>query len=256
MVATAQAESPSPGQVPYSDWATGADYQKLFNATVRSGKVLDKLPDLLKRMREMLVRFLGTVQAASQRGTRRLAGIDLNKARNRHVADAVVALSTRPGGFTLAQAAEAVQQRAGRSLKAYSARNAAYDLAKLKGKKLVHRVKGSRRYKADPFRRPGYVRLPHPARQGYQTAACRCRASLWPTAKEPNPGRSTLRPAPRGTQPNLPNHRPCGRLRNSQHSDNMLAFVVRLAPSPFSRFHWKREVRCREQLPDAAANSG
>jgi hypothetical protein len=40
MVATAQAETPSPGQVPsdlfgYSDWATGADYQKLFNAMVR-----------------------------------------------------------------------------------------------------------------------------------------------------------------------------------------------------------------------------
>jgi hypothetical protein len=86
----------------------------------------------------------------TQRGTRRLAGIDLNKARNRHVVDAVVALSTRPGGFTLAQLAEAVQQRAGRSAKAYSSRNAAYDLAKLKGKKLVHRVKGSRRYKADP----------------------------------------------------------------------------------------------------------
>jgi hypothetical protein len=133
---------------------------------LRSGKVLDKLPELLKRMREMLVRFLGTVQAAhvafldegaferwskpTQRGTQRLAGIDLNKARNRHVVDAVVALSTRPGGFTLAQVAEAVQQRAGHSLKAYSARNAAYDLAKLKGKKLVHRVKGSRRYKADP----------------------------------------------------------------------------------------------------------
>jgi hypothetical protein len=40
MVATAQTETPSPGQVPsdlfgYSDWATGADYQKLFNAMVR-----------------------------------------------------------------------------------------------------------------------------------------------------------------------------------------------------------------------------
>jgi hypothetical protein len=57
---------------------------------------------------------------------------------------------TRPGGFTLAQVAEAVQQRARLSTKAYSARNAAYDLAKLKGKKLVHCVKGSRRYKADP----------------------------------------------------------------------------------------------------------
>jgi hypothetical protein len=87
----------------------------------------------------MLVRFLGTVQAAhlafldegaferwskpTQRGTRRLAGIDLK--------------------------AEAVQQRAAPSTKAYTSRNAAYDLAKLSGKKLVHRVKGSRRYKAD-----------------------------------------------------------------------------------------------------------
>src|SRR6516164_3595698 len=81
------------------------------------------------------------------------------------------------------------------------------------------------------IRRPGHVRLPHPARQGHQTAACRCRASLWPTAKEPNPGRSTLRQATRGTQPNLRNHRPCAGLRNSQHSDNMLAFVARLAPN-------------------------
>jgi hypothetical protein len=66
------------------------------------------------------------------------------------VVDAVVALSTRPGGFTLAQVAEAVKQRAGPSAKAYSSRNAAYDLAKMKAKRLVHRVKGSRRYKADP----------------------------------------------------------------------------------------------------------
>ena len=50
----------------------------------------------------------------------------------------------------MAQLAEAVQQRADLSTKAYSSRNAAYDLAKLKGKRLVQRVKGSRRYKADP----------------------------------------------------------------------------------------------------------
>jgi hypothetical protein len=50
-------------------------------------------------------------------------------------------------------------------------------------------------------RRPGHVRLPHLARQGYQTAACRCRASLWPTAKEPKPGRSTLRSARNSTEP-------------------------------------------------------
>src|SRR4029077_6422854 len=132
---------------------------------LRSGKVLDKLPDLLKRMREMLVRFLGIVQAAhvafldegaferwskpTTRGTRRLAGIDLNKARNRHVVDAVVALSTKPGGFTLAELAEAVRQRSGQNANTYSARNAAYDAAKLLGKTLVRRIERSRRYAVD-----------------------------------------------------------------------------------------------------------
>ena len=34
-------------------------------------------------------------------GTRRLAGMDLNKARNRHAVDAVMELTTQPEGFTL-----------------------------------------------------------------------------------------------------------------------------------------------------------
>jgi hypothetical protein len=133
---------------------------------LRCGRMLDKLPALLERMRDMLVRFLATVQAAhvsfldegaferlsepTTRGTRRLAGIDLNKARNRHVADAVVTLSTRPGGFTLAQLAAAVRQRSGQDANTYSARNAAYDVAKLRGKTLLHRIERSRRYAVDP----------------------------------------------------------------------------------------------------------
>jgi hypothetical protein len=128
--------------------------------------MLEKLPTLLERMRDMLVRFLGTVLAAhvsfldegafeglsepTTRGTRRLAGIDLNKARNRHAVDAVDALSTRPNGFTVAQLAEAVRQRSGQDTNMYSARNAAYDLAKLVGKTLVRRIERSRRYAADP----------------------------------------------------------------------------------------------------------
>jgi hypothetical protein len=61
-----------------------------------------------------MVRFLGKgafegLSEPTTRGTRRLAGIDLNKARNRHVVDAVVALSTRPSGFTVAQLAEAAR---------------------------------------------------------------------------------------------------------------------------------------------------
>lgn len=132
---------------------------------LRSGKMLDRLPTLLERMRDMLVRFLGTIQAAhvsflnvgafegvsapTIRGSRRLAGIDLNKARNRYVVDAVVELSTKPDGFTLAQLTEAVRQRSGQDA-TYSARNAAYDVAKLVGKALLRRIERSRRYAVDP----------------------------------------------------------------------------------------------------------
>jgi hypothetical protein len=117
-------------------------------------------------MSEMLVRFLNTVQVAhvsfldegaferwaqpSARGTRRLAGIDLNKARNRHVVDAVVGLATQPEGFSLAELAEAVRARTGGGPKRYSVRQAAYDLAKLRGKKLAKRKDQSRRYVSDP----------------------------------------------------------------------------------------------------------
>jgi len=133
---------------------------------LRCGKVLDKLPALLERMSGMLVRFLNTVQAAhvsfldqgaferwaepSTRGPRRLAGIDFNKARNRHVVEAVVGLSTRPDGFSLGELALAVRSRDGQQFPTYSVRQAAYDLAKLRGKNLVRRRDQSRRYVSDP----------------------------------------------------------------------------------------------------------
>jgi hypothetical protein len=131
---------------------------------LRCGKVLEKFTMLLQCMSGMLVRFLGVVQAAhisfldegqfdrwnepTQRGPRRLAGIDLNKARNRHVVDAVVALSTEPNGFTLGQLAQAVLARTGWTDITYTKRSAAYDLAKLCGKQLVERCGKSRRYVA------------------------------------------------------------------------------------------------------------
>jgi len=131
---------------------------------LRSGKVLQKVPELLDRMEEMLVRFLNTVQAAhvsfleepafdrwtepTQRGHRRLAGVDLNKARNRNVVTAVVALASKPDGFTVGELAQQVQDRTGK--RQYTARNAAYDLAKLRGKDLVVKNDHGRRYRVDP----------------------------------------------------------------------------------------------------------
>lgn len=131
---------------------------------LRCGKVLEKLPVLLERMSAMLVRFLDTVQVAhinfldqgtfeqwsepTTIGTRRLAGINLDNARNRNVIETVIELSTEPDGFTLSQLAASMRARS--DDKTYSTRNAAYDLAKLRGKKFVHRRKKSRRNEADP----------------------------------------------------------------------------------------------------------
>jgi hypothetical protein len=131
---------------------------------LRCGKVLQKMPELLVQMEGMLVRFLNSVQAAhvsfleepafdewtepTQRGHRRLAGVDLNKARNRAVVTAVVGLATKPDGFTVGELAQQVQDRTGK--RQYTARNAAYDLAKLRGKDLVVKNDHGRRYRVDP----------------------------------------------------------------------------------------------------------
>ena len=106
---------------------------------------MDKLPEQWAKMQELLVRFLANVQAAhlsfldqgqfeawqqpTQRGQRRLAGINLNNARNRTVVEAVTGLSTAPEGFTMEPLAEGVRARAHWSAEQYSVRRAAYDLA-------------------------------------------------------------------------------------------------------------------------------
>jgi len=140
---------------------------KVLNTkALKVGRLLEKLPQMLARMQEMLVRFLGVVQAAhvsfidagqfeswaepSQRGQRRLAGMDLNKARNRAVVRGLVALSSAPEGFTVPELAEQVRQRLNCSPEEYSSRRAAYDLAKARGKGLSERVPGRCRYQCQP----------------------------------------------------------------------------------------------------------
>lgn len=150
-------------KIVFLDAGTNERQHELAAAHLR-GKLLQKVPELLERMEERLVRFLNTVQAAhvsfleepafdrwtepTQRGHRRLAGVDLNKARNRNVVTAVVALATKPDGFTVGELAQQVQERTGQ--RQYAARNAAYDLAKLRGKDLVSKNDHGRRYQVEP----------------------------------------------------------------------------------------------------------
>ena len=142
------------------------EVKALNTAALRVGKLLEKLPAILGRLQEMLVRFLAVVQAAhlsfldagqfekwsepSQRGNRRLAGLDLNKARNRAVVQTVVALASAPEGFTVAQLTEGVRQRLGCAAEEYSTRRGSYDLAKVRGKGLIERVPNRRSYQCQP----------------------------------------------------------------------------------------------------------
>lgn len=135
---------------------------------LRCGKRLEKLPGMLERLQEIVVEFMGVVQAAhlsfidgqqldalavpSVRGTQRIAGVDLQKPRMRAVAEAVVALAAQPEGFTAEQLAQQVRQTQGRPMVGYRKRQAAYDLRKLRGKSLVERIPKRRRYRV---RRPG-----------------------------------------------------------------------------------------------------
>lgn len=122
----------------------------------------------MERLQSIVVTFLGVVPAArlsfidgqqlealaapSVRGTRRLAGVDLQKPRTRAGAQAVVALAAQPEGFSSEQLAQRIHEQQGRTMAGYSARQAAYDLRKLRGKSLIERVGKTRRYRV---RRPG-----------------------------------------------------------------------------------------------------
>ncbi len=130
--------------------------------TLRCGKSLEKLSIVLARLQRMLIDFLNVVYAAhrstpeaetldslpqpTQRGTRRLAGVDIQKPRLRAVLEAVLALAPKPEGFTAQDLAEQTRPLLGRRRSPYTPRQAAYDLANLRGKALVVRVGTTRRY--------------------------------------------------------------------------------------------------------------
>ena len=82
----------------------------------------------------------------SRIGKTKVGGIDLNKARMRWVAEAAIALSPSPGGFTASDLAHQVRVFSKQSESEYGPRRAAYDLKKLRGKQIVRRVDKTRRY--------------------------------------------------------------------------------------------------------------
>lgn len=128
---------------------------------LRCGKVLEKLSDMLAKLKQMVSDFLNVVCAAhlsyldngvldtlsqpSQYGKKRLAGIDLQINRTRTFCEAILALAAKPGGFSVRELAEKTGELLGNVR--YTPRQAAYDLKKLRGKSLVVSLGKSRFYR-------------------------------------------------------------------------------------------------------------
>jgi hypothetical protein len=135
-------------------------------AQLGGGRSLEKFPRIVAEAKGILGRFLEVLSCMdqcfigdrmleqlptpSQVGKTKVGGIDLNKARMRWVVQAVIALAALPGGFTASDLAQQVQLLGKQSSAQYGPRRAAYDLKKLRGKKVVRRIEKTRRYKAVP----------------------------------------------------------------------------------------------------------
>src|SRR2546423_3237451 len=130
------------------------------------GRSLDKFPEVVSRLKAILERFadalscidqcfitddmLERLPVASRVGKTIVGGIDLNKARMRHVVEALIALSPSPNGFTASDVAARLRALSQQSRSQYGSRHAAYDLKKLRGKQIVRRIGHTRRYEPLP----------------------------------------------------------------------------------------------------------
>jgi hypothetical protein len=127
------------------------------------GRSLPNFPEIALRLKDILNRFLNALHCIdlafiaedsldnwltpSQVGQTRVGGVNVNQLRMRAVLEAVIALAAAPQGFRCADLAAQVQNS---TLRAYTPRQAAYDLKKLRGKNLVHKIDNSRRYEPVP----------------------------------------------------------------------------------------------------------
>jgi len=127
---------------------------------LRVGRLLDKFPAIVAALAGIAERFCTAVDCvdigfitdgvlddlprASQLGAVRVGGIDLNQPRIHAALSAALALASAPGGFTVGQLAAKVPTMTGQH--DYTVRQAAYDLRKLRGKRLVDKPGRSRRY--------------------------------------------------------------------------------------------------------------
>lgn len=132
-------------------------------ADLRCGRLLVRVPEMLGKMRQTLLNFLNVVQAVcggcidarqldalpapSACGSKRIAGVDLQKPRMQAAVSAVIALAAAPHGFTADELSTQSKRQSRRPRHSYGVRQAAYDLRKLRAKGLVERIGKTRRYR-------------------------------------------------------------------------------------------------------------
>ena len=120
---------------------------------LRCGRSLPKFPHIVAQLTRMLERFLNNLHCLgvcfvsddtlnrlpmpSQVASTRVGGIDLNNPRMLAVLAAVLSSSPSPKGFIVSEFASKVQLITKQSDSQYGKRRAAYDLKKLRGKKLL-----------------------------------------------------------------------------------------------------------------------
>jgi hypothetical protein len=136
---------------------------------------IERFPRVIEQLRRMVDRFLEALHSIDacyiaddtlehlpepgQVGESSVGGIDCNKLRMRIVMHAVVALSTSPKGFTASDLARKVCALNSPQAAPYTARQAAYDLRKLRGKDFVGKIGNSRRYQPTPKGLPAMAAL-------------------------------------------------------------------------------------------------
>jgi hypothetical protein len=128
------------------------------------GRDIQRFPQITTSLKVIVERFLAVLRGvdvsfidderldswplASKVGQTRVGGLDVNRPRMRAVMEGVIGLSVNPRGFTASELAGRVKEVLRDSVSDYGARQASYDLKKLRGKDLVRRIKNSRFYEA------------------------------------------------------------------------------------------------------------
>jgi hypothetical protein len=130
------------------------------------GRVVARFPIIVLRLHDMLERFLTTLDCVdvafisddtldqlplpSVLGRTHVGGVDLNKPRIRTVLAAVLALAPSATGFSISDLTAKVNSMTTPTGRAYTPRQAAYDLKKLRAKGLITKIGRSRRYTVQP----------------------------------------------------------------------------------------------------------